>query len=77
MPSERIQRRIDRLLDQVEEAADARDWERTRTLAQDILDLDSENPDAMTFVDVANRTFLGQWVQRIPTTLLQALMMSI
>lgn len=33
MPSERIQRRINRLLDQAEEAADRRDWPEAAQLA--------------------------------------------
>ncbi len=41
MATERIQRRIDRLLDQVEEAADQEDWEAVRRLAQQVLDPDN------------------------------------
>ena len=43
MASDRFQRRIDRLLDQVEEAADQRDWERVRQLAEDVLTADPGN----------------------------------
>ncbi len=55
MPSERIQRRIDRLLDRIEEVADARDWDEVRSLADDILRLDPENEDARAFLDAAQR----------------------
>ena len=49
MATERIQRRIERLLDQVEEAADQGDWETVRSLAQQVLALDPENADAPAF----------------------------
>ena len=39
MATERIQRQIDRLSDQVEKVADQEDWEAVRTLAQQVLDL--------------------------------------
>ena len=42
MPSERLQRRIDRLLDQAESAADAEDWPRVRELSQRALALPAE-----------------------------------
>jgi len=37
MASERIRRRIERLLDQIEEAAGQRDWQTVRQLAQEVL----------------------------------------
>ncbi len=40
MASERIQRRIDRLLDQIEEAIEQRDWNHVLELAQDVIALD-------------------------------------
>ena len=46
MPSERIQRRIDRLLDGAEAAADAEDWTLVRRKAAEVLGLDPENEDA-------------------------------
>ena len=46
MASERIQRRIERLLDQVEEAMDQLDWESVREYSQAVLRLDPENSDA-------------------------------
>jgi DNA (cytosine-5)-methyltransferase 1 len=46
MPSERIQRRIDALLDEADGAFAVRDWARLATLADDVLKLDQENADA-------------------------------
>ena len=53
MASERVQRRIDRLLDQIEEAVDQLDWSTVRDRAQAVLALDRENPDALTFLEAA------------------------
>ena len=55
MPSDRIQRRIDRLLDQVEEAADLENWDTALKLAEQVLDLDPDNSDAQAFLRVAER----------------------
>ncbi|MCH7984024.1 MAG: serine/threonine-protein kinase PknK, partial [Chloroflexi bacterium] len=53
MPSERVQRRIDRLLDEAEEAADAKDWKQVRTTSLSVLAADAENEDAQTFLAMA------------------------
>ena len=53
MPSERIQRRIDRLLDQIEEAADQEEWETALRLSEQVLDLDPDDEDAHTFLRLA------------------------
>ncbi len=55
MPSERIQRRIDSLLDQVDDAIEADDWERVETLCANALALDPDNADALAYVDAAER----------------------
>ena len=55
MPSERMQRRIDRILDQIEDAADRRDWAAVRQGAQDVLIFDPENAEAMDFLAAAQR----------------------
>jgi DNA-binding CsgD family transcriptional regulator len=55
MPSERIQRRIDVLLDEADTAFGCRDWQRLRELASDVLSLDVENADGLTFLDAAER----------------------
>lgn len=47
MPSERIQRRIDSLLDEADQALNAGDWEVLRDRANNVLSLDPENSDAL------------------------------
>ena len=61
MPSERIQGRIDRLLDQAADAADARDWECVLQCARSVLAAEPENEDALVFVSMveAARRELG------------------
>ncbi|MCH8061051.1 MAG: protein kinase [Chloroflexi bacterium] len=56
MPSERVQRQLDRLLDGAEDALTDRDWSRVRDLAQDALALDPDNEDARTFLEAAERS---------------------
>ena len=55
MASERFQRRIDHILDQLEDAADRRDWPAVRQGALDLLVFDPENEDAKKFVADAER----------------------
>jgi hypothetical protein len=55
MPSERVQRRIDDLLDQTEEAVKATEWSRVRELAEAVLVADPQNEDAKTFLAMAER----------------------
>ena len=55
MVSERIQRQIDRLLDQAEEAVEGHQWEVVRARAESVLRLDPANADAPTFLEAANR----------------------
>ncbi len=55
MASERIQRRIDRLLDQIEDAADQLDWLAVRERAEAVLAYDPENQDALSFLAAAQR----------------------
>ena len=56
MLSERIQRQIDRFLDEAEAAAAASDWGRVRDRAQNVLALDPTNADARTYLAAAERT---------------------
>jgi len=49
MPSERVQRRIDGLLDDAEAAAARRDWEEVAQSLRMVLRLDPENEDALAF----------------------------
>ena len=53
MTTERIKRRIERLLDQVEEAADSKNWQEVHDLSRETLALDSENADAVAFLELA------------------------
>ncbi len=53
MPSERIQRRIDRLLDQAEEAADQRDWRVVIECVRTVLSIDDKNADAHALLTMA------------------------
>jgi len=53
MPSERVQRRIDRLLDQADEAAETLDWSRVDEIARSVLNIDPANADASAFLGLA------------------------
>ena len=55
MVSERIQRRIDRLLDQIEESVDEGNWGLVRDLAAQALSFDAENADGIAFLAAAER----------------------
>ena len=55
MPSERIQRQIDRILDDAEEALATYDWEAVSQHALAVLRLDPENEDAQAYLDAAQR----------------------
>ncbi|MFB3092067.1 MAG: serine/threonine-protein kinase, partial [Dehalococcoidia bacterium] len=53
MASDRIQRRIDQLLDQIEQEADQDNWQRVVDLARQVLGFAPDNGDAMAFLGVA------------------------
>ena len=55
MPTERLQRQIDRMLDEADAALAANDWPRVRELAQNALRLDPENADALAYIAAAER----------------------
>ena len=59
MASERIQRQIDRLLDEAEEASSNQNWEAVRARAQHVLTFEPENPDGLAFLAAANRALGG------------------
>src|SRR5437870_2093351 len=61
MPSERIQRRVERLLDDAEAAADERRWADVIAIANEVLSLDADNDDAAALLASAER------MQTIPT----------
>ena len=51
MASERIQRQIERFLDEAEEAVARGDWLAVRDCAQKVLAFDRNNPDALSFLE--------------------------
>ena len=53
MPSERVQRQIDRLLDEAEQSLGKRDWAQVSELCQYILTLDPADQDARVFLATA------------------------
>ena len=55
MASDRIKRQIERLLDQLEEAVEQRNWQLVRQLAEDVLVLDPDNADASPYLSAAER----------------------
>lgn len=59
MPSERLQRQIDRLLDQVESSAGEESWDRVRELCHRVLAIDPENGDAKGFLAMAADSVVG------------------
>ncbi|HVO25099.1 MAG TPA: protein kinase, partial [Candidatus Margulisiibacteriota bacterium] len=60
MPSERVQRQIDRLLDEAEAAIARLDWQAVRERSNAVLALDPQNADARTFLDAAVRAGMEQ-----------------
>ena len=55
MASERLQRQIDRLLDEAEEAITRFDWDALLQRAEAVLAMDPENRDALAFLATAKR----------------------
>ena len=53
MASERIKRRIERLLDQIEQEADQRNWQLVLELAREVLGFAPDDTDAQAFLAVA------------------------
>jgi Protein kinase domain len=53
MPSERVQRRIDRLLDEAEKALDAQQWALAQSHARQVLAVDTSSEDAGAFLATA------------------------
>ena len=51
--SERVQRRIERLPDQIEQESDQENWQRVLDLVEQVLGFDSGNCDAAAFKTVA------------------------
>ena len=60
MASERIQRWLERLLNQIDEAKSQGDWESVRALAQDVLEIDAGNIEATAYLRSAHRRLDGE-----------------
>jgi len=56
MLSDRVQRQIDRLLDQAEKAIKLRQWEELRAICEVVLNLDPDNSDATSYLALADRS---------------------
>ena len=73
MASERVQRQIERLLDEAEEASAQRKWEVVRDLAQHVLTFDPNNSDGVALLAAAERglgpTGSSPIVPTVPTAL--------
>ncbi len=67
MASDRIQRRIERLLDQIEQEADQQNWQRVRDLAAETLEFAPDNADA-TFLEVAERRVAAVGETKFPNS---------
>ncbi|MFQ6028925.1 MAG: serine/threonine-protein kinase PknK, partial [Dehalococcoidia bacterium] len=63
MASERMQRQIDRLLDEAEDAAAQRDWQVVLDRAEHVLTFDPNNVDGIAFLGAAQRA-LGEGTSR-------------
>ena len=55
MASERFQRRIERLLDEADEAIAKYDWAALRQAAEAVLAIDPNNSDGLTFLATVER----------------------
>jgi len=59
MATERIQRRIDLLLDEADQAVANSEWELVLDRAKNVLAFDPENQDALAFLTAAERALGG------------------
>ena len=55
MLGDRMKRRLERLLDEAEEAADAGNWSKVHEVATQVLFIDESNVDAKDFLQLAER----------------------
>ena len=69
MPSERILRQIDRLLDEADAAISRFDWEEVRRCAQAVLALDPANTDGVAVLAAADRALPEKSPSSSPTVL--------
>ncbi|MCH8297792.1 MAG: protein kinase [Chloroflexi bacterium] len=59
MASERLQRQIDRLLDEAEKLIAQRDWASVQERARDVLAIDTDNQEGQAFLAAADRALGG------------------
>ena len=55
MASDRIQRQIDRLLDEAEQAITSEDWSTVASRARSVLAIDPENTEGLAYLAAAER----------------------
>ncbi len=55
MPSERIQRRIESLLDEADNSVGRKDWDAVREACDAVLRLDPDNEEARSYLDASQR----------------------
>ena len=58
MASDRFQRRIERLLDEADEAISRFDWEKVRQCAHAVLAIEPDNSDGLKFLATAERAII-------------------
>ena len=68
MASDRIQRRIERLLDQIEDEADRQNWPNVIDLAKEVLGFAPDNVDAQAFLHVAEERLASEPTGGAPAT---------
>ncbi len=68
MASERIQQRIERLLDQIEQESDQDNWQRVLDLAKQVLGFAPDNVDAKAFLSVAEERLCSASPAETPTS---------
>ena len=70
MVSERLQRQIERLLDEADQAISKEDWSTVASRARAVLRIDPDNSDALSYLAVAERdTGITQSTQGNPASL--------
>jgi hypothetical protein len=66
VPSERVPRQIDRLLDEADVAMAALDWQMVRDRGQAVLAADPDNADGRNYLATAERGLAGSWFRMSP-----------
>src|SRR5688572_21101233 len=66
MPSERIQRQIDRLLDEADDAARQLDWSTVKARAAAALGFDADSEDARQYLEAAERNLTLEGAPKPP-----------